>query len=241
MRASDGFVNYAHRGASEYTPENTMLAFYTGIYMGANGIETDVQRTKDGVLVLFHDDTVDRMTNGTGKLADFTLEELRALDITNNGYVDKIVVFEDFLQHFSFRDIVFAIELKGPGVEEETADLLRKYNMLEKTVVTSSELEYLKKFRAYVPEFETGYLAADEPLDETLDHTLLELGITEICPKVEDMTKEMVNRWHKLGFRVRTWGAFDEELMRRVVDWGADGTTCNFPDKLAEYLKEHNP
>lgn len=239
MRANECFVNYAHRGASAYTPENTMIAFYTGMYMGANGIETDVQRTKDGVLVLFHDDTVDRITNGTGNLADFTLEELRTLDITKNGFADKIVVFEDFLRHFSFWDIVFAIELKGPGVEKETADILRKYNMVEKTVVTSFELEYLKIFRAYAPEFETGYLVEDEPLGETLENTLLELGITEICPKVDDIaSKQMVDRWHKLGLRVRTWGAFNEALMRRVVDWGCDGTTCNFPDKLTAYLKE---
>ena len=243
MRASEGFVNYAHRGASTYTPENTMLAFYTGMYMGANGIETDVQRTKDGVLVLFHDDTVDRVTNGSGALADFTLDELRRLDITKNGLVDKIVVFEDFLQHFAFRDIVFAIELKGPGVEEETADLLRKYNMVEKTVVTSFNLEYLRKFRAYAPEFETGCLVGDD-IEETaiitpeLEKKLLDLGITEICPKVADMNKELVDRWHGMGFRVRAWGAFDEELMRKVVDWGADGTTCNFPDKLTAYLKE---
>lgn len=241
MRASEGFVNYAHRGASEYTPENTMLAFYTGMYMGANGIETDVQRTKDGVLVLFHDTTVDRMTNGTGNLADFTLAQLQQLDVTKNGLVDKIVVFEDFLQHFAFRDIVFAIELKGPGVEKETADLLRKYNMLNKTVVTSFELDYLRNFRAYAPEFETGYLAGGDdgvPLTPELDKTLLDLGITEICPKVEEMNPDMVKRWHELGLRVRAWGAFDEELMRRTVDWGADGTTCNFPDKLAAYLAE---
>ena len=239
MRASEEFINYAHRGASEYTPENTMLAFYTGMYMGANGIETDVQRTKDGVLVLFHDETVDRVTNGTGPLADFTLAELQQLDVTKNGLVDKIVVFEDFLQHFAFRDIVFAIELKGPGVEEETADLLRKYNMLEKTVVTSSELDYLRNFRSYAPEFETGYLAGGNdglPLTPELDKTLLDLGITEICPKVEGMTPDMVKHWHNIGLRVRAWGAFDEELMRRTVDYGADGTTCNFPDKLREYL-----
>ena len=242
MKASEGFVNYAHRGASTYTPENTMMAFYTGMYMGANGIETDVQRTKDGVLVLFHDDTIDRMTNGTGKLADYTLAELQELDIANYGLTDKIVVFEDFLQHFCFRDIVFAIELKGPGVEEETADLLRKYNMVEKTVVTSFELDYLKKFRAYAPEFETGYLIGSvtekTPLGEDVDQTLLELGITEICPKVADVEKDMVERWHNKGLRIRCWGAFDEELMRRVVDWGCDGTTCNFPDKLVAYLKD---
>lgn len=241
MKAGEGFVNYAHRGASEYAPENTMLAFYTGMYMGANGIETDVQRTKDGVLVLFHDETVDRMTSGTGPLADFTLAQLQQLDITKNGLVDKIVVFEDFLQHFAFRDIVFAIELKGPGVEEETADLLRKYDLREKTVVTSCNLEYLRKFRAYAPEFETGYLAGGNDglkLTVELENTLLDMGITEICPKVEEMNKEMVERWHSRGLRVRAWGAFDEELMRRTVDWGTDGTTCNFPDKLNDYLAE---
>ena len=67
------FVNYAHRGASEYTPENTLLAFYTGVYMGANGIETDVQMTKDGILVLFHDDTILRLTGAPGSIRDYTL------------------------------------------------------------------------------------------------------------------------------------------------------------------------
>lgn len=59
-------INYAHRGASEYAPENTLSSFYLGLLQGANGIETDVQRTKDGVLVLFHDPTIDRVTNGNG-------------------------------------------------------------------------------------------------------------------------------------------------------------------------------
>ncbi len=243
MKANEGFVNYAHRGASAYTPENTMVAFYTGMYMGANGIETDVQRTKDGVLVLFHDDTVDRVTDGTGALADYTLVQLQELNISKNGLTDKIVVFEDFLRHFAFRDIVFAIELKGHGVEEETADLLRKYGMVEKAVVTSSKWEYLCKFHAYAPEFETGYLAGGNdglPITEKLENDLLEMGITELCPKVEDMTKERVARWHAMGFRVRAWGAFDEELMRKVVDCGADGVTVNFPDKLAALLQERN-
>ena len=66
------FINYAHRGASTYCPENTMLSFYTGVQMGANGIETDVQRTKDGILVLFHDDTITRVTGKEGSVADYT-------------------------------------------------------------------------------------------------------------------------------------------------------------------------
>ena len=63
-------INYAHRGASEYAPENTLSSFYLGLLQGANGIETDVQRTKDGVLVLFHDNTLDRVTDSTGRVQD---------------------------------------------------------------------------------------------------------------------------------------------------------------------------
>ena len=84
------FVNYAHRGASTFCPENTMLSFYTGIYMGANGIETDVQVTKDGVLVLFHDDTLNRILGIDGSIKDYTYEELRTYNVKNGLLFDKI-------------------------------------------------------------------------------------------------------------------------------------------------------
>ena len=131
------FVNYAHRGASEYAPENTMLSFYTGMFMGANGIETDVQMTKDGVLVLFHDDTIMRMTGAEGGVPDYTLEELRVFSFEKNGLQDKIVVFEDFLKQFGWRDITFAIEIKQRGIEREIADMIRKYDVGERCGGTS--------------------------------------------------------------------------------------------------------
>ena len=229
------FVNYAHRGASEYTPENTMLAFYTGLYMGANGIETDVRRAKDGTLVLFHDDTVDRMTDGTGAVEDFTFAQLQALNVTKNGYTDKIVRFEDFLRHFAFRDITFAIELKGPGVEEETADLLRKYGMEKKTVVTSFKLDYLRNFKAYAPEFRTGYLTST--VTDALIAELQAMGVDELCPRATIVTKEDVLAWHRMGFRVRTWG-LTRELMVPACESGVDGMTVNFPDRLTAYRKQ---
>ena len=163
------FVNYAHRGASEYCPENTLLSFYTGVYMGANGIETDVRRTKDGGLVLFHDDTLDRVTDGTGLVSDYTFEELRQFCVEKNGLQDKIVTLDDFLAHFALRDITFAIELKGAGVEEDTADMIRKYGIQKKCVVTSFKLDYIRKLKAYAPELEIGYLTKDTS-DELLRH-----------------------------------------------------------------------
>jgi len=232
----DKFVNYAHRGASEYLPENTMLAFYTGIYMGANGIETDIQRTKDGILVLFHDDALARVTGESGSIGDYTLAELQNFSVRKNGFSDKITTLEDFLAHFAFRNITFAIELKGPGVEKDTADLLRKYGLREKCVVTSFHLDYLKTFRAYAPEFQIGYLM--ENLPEGIVEELKALGAEEICPDAPMMTKELVDMWHAAGLRVRAWGVKDESLMRHVYECGADGMTVNFPDKLTALLAE---
>ena len=75
-------INYAHRGASEYAPENTLSSFYLGLMQGANGLETDVQKTRDGVLILFHDDTLDRVTDHTGKVSDYTWEELKKVKVS---------------------------------------------------------------------------------------------------------------------------------------------------------------
>lgn len=230
----DGFVNYAHRGASEYMPENTLLSFYTGIYMKANGIETDVRRTADGVLVLFHDNTLERVTGDPRSVEECTLAELMTLDVKKDGYTDKIVVFEDFLAKFAFRDITFAIELKGEGVEKDTADLLRKYGMQKKAVVTSFKLEYIKNFIAYAPEFEFGLLTKE--VTPEIEAELLSLGATEICPRATLMIADDVERWHEMGLRVRAWGVGNEEVMKFACNAGVDGMTCNFPDKLNEYI-----
>ena len=116
--------------------------------MGANGIETDVHRTKDGVLVLFHDDALDRVTDGHGPVSGCTYEELARLTVFNADYgrADKITTLEDFLRYFGWRDLTFAVELKQEGVEKETIDLLNRYRMRDKTILTSfrfSLLEFL--------------------------------------------------------------------------------------------------
>ncbi len=230
------FIVYAHRGASEYCPENTLLSFYTGVYMGANGIETDVQRTKDGTLVLFHDSTIERMMKKEGNVADYTYEELSEFVMETAGRRDYIVTLEDFLACFAKFDLTFAIELKGPGVEEETAELIYKYGAEGKVVATSFKYDYLLKFGEAAPEIPRGFLAHRGKIDDELLSRMKADGIMEICPRATDVTPEAVEYWHSLGFNVRAWGVANEELMRRVYDAGADGTTVNFPDKLIEYI-----
>ena len=91
------FVNYAHRGASAYAPENTISAFEKGIELGADGIELDLQKTKDGKIVIFHDSVIDNKSNGKGKISDYNYDELLKLDFGRwfNNQSEKIVLFED--------------------------------------------------------------------------------------------------------------------------------------------------
>ncbi len=229
------FVNYAHRGASEYTPENTLLAFYTGIYMGANGIETDVQRTQDGVLVLFHDDTLNRVTGEDGSIADFTWEQLQAFSVKKGDFAEKIVSLETFLRLFAFRDVTFAIELKKPHLEKDVADSIYKYGIENKTVITSFDYENLLRMHACAPSLRLGFLTGE--VSDTLLQKMKEDGISELCPIASLVTPESTRTWHAAGFSVRAWGVKDETLMRSVFDAGADGMTVNFPDKLSAYLK----
>jgi glycerophosphoryl diester phosphodiesterase len=212
-----------------------MLSFYTGVYMGANGIETDVRKTRDGVLVLFHDKTPERVC-GEGlirEISDYTWEELRELNVTKGSLSDKIVRFEDFLTHFAWRDLTFAIELKAAGIEEEVAELIRKYGMIKKTVVTSFQIDYIRNIKTYAPEIRIGLLTKE--ITDEIVAELVAMRADEYCPRATLVTRESVTRLHREGFRVRAWGISDEALMRNAVDCGCDGMTVNFPDKLVAY------
>lgn len=230
------FINYAHRGASEYAPENTLLSFCLGIYMGANGIETDVQLTKDGVPVLFHDDSLTRVTGESGRIADYTYAELQQFRVRKGELWDRILSLEDFFQHFGYRELTFAIELKQPDTARATVDLIRAYALEQKVVITSFIWDELCAVRAYAPELETGFLT--KVVDDMLLQKMKHESIAELCPPAAQLNAEKVALWHGMGFRVRAWGVKNEALMKSTYDAGADGMTVNFPDKLTEYIRK---
>ena len=236
MSNKKAFINYAHRGASEYAPENTFLSFYLGLNMGANGIETDVQLTKDNIPVLFHDDTLERVTGEKGTISDYTLLELKKFWVKKGNLRDKIVTLEDFLIHFKDMDITFAIELKGDNTAKVTADLIRKYSVMEKTVVTSFKYKELIDLKTYAPEFTAGYLAIG--IEDSVLLSMKKDGIEEFCPEAHFITGELCKKWHDLGFNVRAWGVYNEELMKSAYIAGVDGMTVNFPDKLTALLNK---
>jgi glycerophosphoryl diester phosphodiesterase len=195
-----------------------------------------VQKTKDGILVLFHDDTLKRVTGAEGSITDYTYDELSALLVQGHGLTDKIPTLEDFLSHFAHRDITFAIELKADDCEAEVADLIYEYGIENKCVVTSFDIERIRNIKAYAPTLRIGYLAKE--FSEEAIEDLVEMHADEICPMGSNLTMQQVQRYHRLGFNVRAWGISDEQIMRAVYDMGADGMTVNFPDKLTTYIKE---
>ena len=229
------FINYAHRGASCYAPENTLSSFYLGLRQGANGIETDIRRTKDGVLVLFHDECLERITSGTGCVSDYTWKELSELlifgDKEKNFPPDRMVSLEQFFHYFSHLDLTFALEFKDRGVEEDTLKLVRAYDAMDKCIFTSFEYEDLARLRRLSETAVIGYLTSDTGTE--VEESLRAIVAQQICMKADRLTKDLVDRYHGEGLSVRAWGVSVPEMIKPVIRSGVDGgMTVNFPDKL---------
>ena len=230
------FINYGHRGACAYAPENTMSSFELALTMGVGGLETDVQLTADGVAVLFHDDTLKRVTGEEGRLSDYTYEQLQAFTVKNGEKTDRIPTLDEFLTRMESENITLAIELKQRNTAAIVARAVAAHGVEKKTVVTSFMLDELARFRTIAPHIKTGFLTRSVE-QRTLD-ALAALGIDEYCPVATAVTSEAVKEWHRQGFNVRAWGVTDENLMKQVYLAGADGMTLNFPDKFTEYRND---
>jgi len=235
-----GCMVIAHRGASAYAPENTLAAFDLAIQMGASHIELDVHSTRDGHIVVIHDETVDRTTNGSGPVTSHALATLAELDagswFAGTFAGERVPTFSEVLERYKGR-VHIHTEIKGHSVHlsHRTADLVRRHGMLEQVTITSFQRARLEETRAYAPELPTGWLVAE--VSDVIIAQARAIGLTQLCPRATTMTPELVHRLHAEGFVVRAWGVATEDLMRQVVRAGADGMTVDFPDKLIAYLQ----
>ena len=233
----------AHRGASSYAPENTLAAFDLALQMGVRHIELDVALTSDSHTVVIHDDKVDRTTNGCGLVTSHTLAALRELDAGSwfgaQFEGEPIPAFDEVLTRYNGRvHIHTEIKGKSPSLSERTADLIRKHGMEGQVTVTSFQSVRLEEMRAYAPDLPTGWLVRE--VSDAIFAQAHAIGVTQLCPRADTVTPELVHHLHAEGFIARAWGVTTEELMQRLVQAGVDGMTVNFPDKLIAYLEAHN-
>ncbi|MBQ4451904.1 MAG: hypothetical protein II912_05995 [Clostridia bacterium] len=233
-------INYAHRGASAYYPENTLRSFYAGLDMGADGIETDIQRSKDGVLVLHHDDTLQRIAHAEGAVSDHTYAELLEMDFGSfmgeKFTGERIVRLDTFLTHFGRRGLTLALEIKQAGIEKDCLACVNALSCRDDVIFTSFIWESVAELRRLDPDIRLGYLTR-EISPETLD-MLEENHVQQICPQLSRVTPESMRLAVDRGFSVRFWCVTNTDLMHRAIELGGDGMTVNFPDKLALALAE---
>ena len=233
------FIVYAHRGASAYVPENTKIAFEKALELNANGIELDLQKTKDGKIVIFHDDVIDNKSNGKGKISEYTYQELLNFDFGSwfdSKYKnEKILLFEDFAKEFLNKDLTFAIELKVLGIENDTLDIINKYKTHDNIYITSFLYEALENTRKLNKDIKLSWLVSK--INKENINKLLKIKGNQICPKAELVTQNDIELANRNGLSVRLWGIYNGEIMKKVYKFNIEGMTVNFPDKLYELIR----
>lgn len=236
----EAFINFAHRGASGYCPENTMVAFHKAVELGANGVETDVQMTRDGHLVLIHDETLQRTTGTAGFVKDFTLHELQQLDA--GGWYqeefqgERIPTLEQLLQLAKAHGIYLNLELKNglvqyPQLEERTAELVRQYGLADQVIISSFNHYSLVLMKRVAPEIATAVLY-NEGLYEPWEYAK-RIGAAALHPIRYAVTKEWVDEAKAAGVRYHPFTVNHEEEMKRMLAFGVSGIITDYPDKLA--------
>ncbi len=225
-------LNFAHRGASGYYAENTMLAFGKAIEMGCDGIETDVQLSKDGVPVLIHDETVDRTTHKKGYVSDFTFSELAELGIPS---MEQLVVLAKRCSK------LLNIEIKNgrswyEGIEEKVIGIIKKYDMTHKTILSSFNHYSMVKCKMLCKEIETGLLYV-EALYQPEKYCGY-VGADAIHPNYIVLNKQIVKDVHEAGYKVHPYTVDDQSVMCGLIEMGVDMIITNYPDRLSRILNK---
>ncbi len=217
---------YAHRGASDQYPENTMLAFTKAIEKGADGIEADVQLTKDGVCVLIHDETIDRTSNGMGWVKDYTYRELLEFEFNNGKDVEewvKIPNLEQLLALAKEKKIPLVLDLKTDcieydGLEEKVYNLVKKYGLLESVIFSSSHMESLTTLKAIDASIQAGYVFERRFEDNAIKAA--HYKIEYLHPRYSMLTDRIVNNALPHGLKLNVWTPNKEEHLEMVNDYG---------------------
>lgn len=236
-------VVYAHRGASGVCPENTMAAFRKAVELGAGGIETDVQMTSDGVLVLCHDEKVDRTTNGRGLLASMNWSEVQALDAGSwfapQFAGERIPTLEQLLDLVVESGIMLNIEIKSglviyPGIEAKAIELVRRAGLGERVIFSSANHFSLVECKRHAPEIRTGILYIEGLVDPWL--YAKHIGANALHPLYHGVRPELVTGAHAAGLAVNTWTVDDPKAISYMAQCGVDGIITNYPDRVLEVL-----
>lgn len=250
----------AHQGASGHAPSNTLTAIRLGIEMGADALETDVHMTRDGHVVISHDDTIDRLSNGTGFIKYKSLEALRQYDFGYRFTVDggqtfpyrdrgvTIPTLDDVLEQFPRLRVNIDMKQATPPLEMALHETIRRHNAEDRVLVTSFHNVTMKRFRRIASSrIATSANTMDmikfvcfwrTYLHRFYKPTVDAFQVPETGYGIRVVTPRMIQIAHQHGVKVHVWTINHEADIRRLLEWGVDGICSDYPDRVAKVMRE---
>jgi glycerophosphoryl diester phosphodiesterase len=238
----DGPIAMAHRGGAKHPDnvgyENSLHAFQNAVGLGYTYLETDLHATSDGVVIAFHDDKLDRVTDRTGVIAELPWSEVSKARI--NGH-EPIPRLDELLEHFP--DIRFNLDIKAEGGLEPAAKVLRAANAIDRICVSSFSQSRVRRIRELLgPRLCTGYGELEIALIRFLPFALKSPGgclqIPERYGALHILTPGLIERAHSRGKQIHVWTVDDPAAINRLLDTGVDGIITDRTDVLREVLVE---
>jgi len=235
----------AHRGASILTPENTAASFQLAIDKGVDGVEFDVQMTKDDQLVIIHDEKVDRTTNAKGYVKDFTLKEIKALDVgitfSEKYKGEKILTLEETLEIVKDCDMI-NVELKNglikyPNLEEKVISTIRLCHLEEKVILSSFNHYSIHKISKMAPDIFTGILYG-EILYNPWDYAK-HVGANAINPHYLCVSGEIIKQSQENGIKVNVYTVNNEKDITKMIKEGVDIIITDYPERAISLVKKY--
>ncbi|HEX6988149.1 MAG TPA: glycerophosphodiester phosphodiesterase [Bacillota bacterium] len=247
----------AHRGASGHAPENTLPAFQLALDMGAHALELDVTLTADGEVVLMHDPTVDRTTDGTGDITTLTLAEVKALDAGYDftardgshpfrGQGIEVPTLSEVLTAFPDASVLLDVKTEGGlPLADRVVEVIRAYDAEDRVMIGAFDGDIMRRIREQLPGVTTS-LAEDEGilffalqvpgLHRWYRAPAPALQVPEYSGRIHVLTPRFVAAAHDLGMKVHVWTVNEADDIARFVDMGVDGLITDYPDRALEVL-----
>ena len=234
---------WAHRGASGYAPENTLPAFQKAADLGADGVELDVQLTKDGEIVVCHDEQIDRTASAKGWIKDYTLEELKKMDFCGGQMAYEGVQIPTMQEAFDLlkpTGLTINIELKTgeifyPGLERRIVELTRENGWMDRVIFSSFNHYSIMEIQKLAPEAKTGFLYADGTLDMPeygRDH-----HVNALHPALYNLQyPDYMKKCREFGLDVNVWTVNRDEWLKMCCDFGVHAIITNYPDKARKII-----
>jgi glycerophosphoryl diester phosphodiesterase len=239
---------WGHRGAYSSAPENTLVAFQLAAQMGADGVELDIQLTKDGEIVVIHDETVDRTSNGQGWVKDFTLFEMKKLNFNKSGRTQplfmEVPTLAEVLELLGPTGLMINIELKTgvifyEGIESRALQLVEKYNMADRVIWSSFNHYSVQKIKQLEPSSKTALLCGGEIW--VTGEQCEKVGVEALHPSVHMLRHpSLAEDCHKRGVLIRPWTVNNEDDLLLARHLGVDTVIVNRIDWAKDALAYGN-